>query len=167
MKGTPSDHLMRPGTAQTFQFGELAFRTVVPSAFGSAISLFEAELASRTLSGPLHIHEREDAVSYVLDGCLTFQVGNEVLAAPAGTAVIQPRGVQHTFWNASAKPARALDVVIPGGLERFYEDVAATIAGQPDAGTRVAAMEQRSGIRMDWDSLPTLLERHSLRPAAS
>jgi mannose-6-phosphate isomerase-like protein (cupin superfamily) len=167
MRGTTSELLMQPGTAQTFTFGELAFRTVVPSAFSSAISLFEAELAPGTLSGPLHVHDREDAVSYVLEGCLTFQVGDEILDASAGTAVVQPRGVQHTFWNASASAARALDVVIPGGLERFYEDVAATIAGEPDALDRVGAMEERFGIRMDWSSLPVLLERHNLRPAAS
>jgi hypothetical protein len=36
-----------------------------------------------------------------------------------------------------------------------------------DALERIAAMEQRFGIGMDWESLPTLLERHNLRPAAS
>src|SRR5437899_11998765 len=144
MNATSTSRLLRPGPANTYQFGDLAFRTVAPSVFGASMSLFEAELAPGTLSGPLHIHEREDAVSYVLDGCLTFQVGDEILEAPAGTAVIQPRGVQHTFWNASARSARALDVVIPGGLERFYEDVAATIAGEPDALERVGAIEERS-----------------------
>ncbi len=167
MPDTISELLMQPGTPQTFKFGELAFRTVVPSAFSSAISLFEAELAPGTLSGPLHIHDREAAVSYVLEGSLTFQVGDEILDASAGTAVVQPRGVQHTFWNASARPARALDIVIPGGLERFYEDVAATIKGEPDALEHLATMEERFGIRMDWSSLPILLERHNLRPAAS
>jgi quercetin dioxygenase-like cupin family protein len=153
--------------AETFRFGDLAFRTVLASPFAAAISLFEAELAPHCLSGPLHVHDREDAVSYVLEGCLTFQVGDDVIAAPAGSAVIQPRGVRHTFWNVGANTARALDVVTPGGLERFYEDVAAAVGGAPDALDRVASMQDRFGIRMDWESLPWLLERYALRPAAS
>lgn len=155
------------GDADTFRFGDLSFRTVLASPFAAAISLFEAELAPHCLSGPLHVHDREDAVSYVLEGCLTFQVGDDVIAAPPGSAVIQPRGIRHTFWNAGATAARALDVVTPGGLERFYENVAAAIAGSPDALERVAAMQRRFGITMDWDSLPWLLEHYDLRPAAS
>jgi Uncharacterized conserved protein, contains double-stranded beta-helix domain len=113
------------------------------------------------------VHDREDAVSYVLEGCLTFQVGDEVIAAAAGNAVIQPRGIRHTFWNAGATTARALDVVTPGGLERFYEDVAEAVAGSPDALERVAEMQHRFGITMEWDSVPLLLDQYNLRPAAS
>ena len=158
--------LIPPGEAETFRFGDLAFRTVVASPFTAAISLFEVELGPRCLSGPLHVHAREDAVSYVLEGCLTFQVGDEVITAPVGSAVIQPRGVRHTFWNAGNEPARALDVVTPGGLERFYEDVAAAVVGEPDALARVAEMQDRFGIEMDWDSLPWLLEHYELQPAS-
>jgi quercetin dioxygenase-like cupin family protein len=158
---------IRPGDAETFRFGDLAFRTVVASPFSAAISLFEAELGPQCLSGPLHVHDREDAVSYVLEGCLTFQVGDDVITAPAGSAVIQPRGVRHTFWNAGTSRARALDVVTPGGLERFYEDVAAAVVGEPDALERVASMQERFGIEMDWDSVPWLLEHYDLRLAAS
>jgi quercetin dioxygenase-like cupin family protein len=146
---------------------DLAFRTVLASPFAAAISLFEVELAPRCLSGPLHVHDREDAVSYVLEGCLTFQVDDEVIAAPAGSVVMQPRGVRHTFWNAGADTARALDVVTPGGLERFYENTAAAVAGAPDALDRVASMQPRFGTTMNWDSLPWLLEHYDLRPAAS
>jgi quercetin dioxygenase-like cupin family protein len=157
----------RASNAEAFRFGELAFRTVAASPFAAAISLFEAELAPRCLSGPLHVHTREDAVSYVLEGCLTFQVGDETITAAEGSAVIQPRGVRHTFWNAGTVTARALDVVTPGGLERFYEDVAAAVAGKPDALERVASMQERFGIEMDWDSVPWLVERYGLRLAAS
>jgi quercetin dioxygenase-like cupin family protein len=162
-----ADVLIPPGDAQAFRFGDLAFRTVVSSPFSAAVSLFEAELAPQCLSGPLHVHDREDAVSYVLEGCLTFQVGDAVVTAPAGSAVVQPRGVRHTFWNASASMARALDVVTPGGLERFYEDIAAAVVGKPDALERVASMQDRFGIEMDWDSVPWLLEEYDLRLAAT
>lgn len=160
-----SRRLVPPGEAETFRFGELAFRTVVASPI-VGLSLFEAELAPQCLSGPLHIHDREDAVSYVLEGCLTFQVGDNVITAPAGSAVIQPRGVRHTFWNSTTAAARSLDVTTPSGLERFYENVAAAIVGKPDALERVASMQEQFGIQMDWDSVPWLLERYDLHLAA-
>jgi quercetin dioxygenase-like cupin family protein len=156
---------MRTQLTESFRFGDLAFRTVIASPFAAAISLFEAELGPHSLSGPLHVHGAEDAVSYVLEGRLTFQVGDDVIEAPAGTAVIQPRGIRHTFWNASDSKARALDVVTPGGLEHFYEDAAAAVAGAPDALDRVASMQDRFGITMDWDSVPWLLDRYELRLA--
>jgi uncharacterized cupin superfamily protein len=122
-------------------------------------------LEPHCLSGPLHVHEREDAVSYVLHGCMTFQVADEVIAAPAGTAVVQPRGLRHTFWNATDAPACVLDIVTPGGLEHFYEDIGDALAGDEDAMTRVAEMERRFGIRMDWASEPALLTAYGLLPA--
>lgn len=157
--------LAPPGEAETYRFGELAFRTVVASPV-VGLSLFEAELAPRCLSGPLHVHDREDAVSYVLEGCLTFLVGDEVITAPVGSAVIQPRGVRHTFWNGTNASARSLDIATPSGLERFYEDVAAAVVGKPDALERVASMQRQFGIHMDWDSVPWLLEHFDLRLAA-
>jgi uncharacterized cupin superfamily protein len=151
---------------QTFRFGDLAFRTVVASGFSSAVSLFEVELGPGCLSGPLHVHAYEDGISYVLEGELSFQVGDSLFRASPGERVALPRGVPHTFWNAGRDPARALDVVTPGGLEHYYEELA-HVAGALDVMDRLAAMEERFGVTMDWDSVPELLERHGLRMAAS
>jgi quercetin dioxygenase-like cupin family protein len=144
-------------------FGDLAFTTVIASAFDGMLSLFEVELAAGCLSGPLHVHEREDALTYVLSGCLTFQVGDDIVIARAGTTVLEPRGVPHTFWNAGPTPARALDVATPGGLELLYEELAALADDADAALSGIASLEARYGVRMDWDSLPALLERHHLR----
>ena len=153
-------------SADAVRFGDLVFRTIAAQTFAGRLSLFEVQLAPGRLSGPLHVHAREDAISYVLDGCLTFQVGDDVVDAPAGSAVLQPRGIRHTFWNSGDRPARSLDVVMPGGLEQFYEDVAAAIAGQPDAIARVASMNERFGITMDWESVTSLAARFDVTPAA-
>lgn len=151
---------------RTFRFGDLAFRTVLASEFDGAVSVFEVELGPGRLAGPLHVHDNEDAISYVLAGQLTFQVGGGVTEALAGESVALPRRVSHTFWNAGSEPARALDVVTPGGLENYYEELAG-IVDTADAMDRVATMEARYGVRMDWDSIPELLARHGLEMAAS
>jgi quercetin dioxygenase-like cupin family protein len=149
-----------------FAFGDLAFRTLVPSAFSAAVSVFEVELAPGCLSGPLHVHDKEDGISYVLEGQLTFQVGDEISLASAGEVVQMPRGVCHTFWNAGPAPARALDIVTPGGLENYYEELA-RIAQAPDAMDQLAWMEGQFGIHMDWESISALSTRYDLRMAAS
>lgn len=164
---TASDMEPVPGPGpRSFAFGDLAFRTLVPSAFSSAVSLFEVDLAAGCLSGPLHVHDKEDGISYVLEGSLTFQVGDDISTASAGGVVPLPRGVRHTFWNEGHTPARALDVVIPGGLENYYEELA-SIAQAPDVMDRLASMEDRFGIHLDWDSISTLTSRYGLRMAAS
>lgn len=149
-----------------FRFGDLAFRTVVPSAFSSAVSVFEVDLGPGCLSGPLHVHEQEDAVSYVLEGELTFQVGEQTVRASTGESVALPRRIPHTFWNMGPGHARALDVVTPGGLERYYDELA-RVVDAPDVMDRIAAMGERFGVKMDWDSIPVLLARHDLRMASS
>ena len=54
---------------------------------------------------PLHLHHSDDEAWYVLEGTLGFVRGDERLEAPAGSAVLVPRGVAHTFWNAGGASA--------------------------------------------------------------
>ena len=64
-----------------------------------------------------HTHEDEDDVFYVLEGELTFDVGHGEVAAPAGTFVLVPPGVVHTFANRTAEPVRMLNVHAPAGFD--------------------------------------------------
>src|SRR3712207_8793344 len=55
------------------------------------------ELLPHRSSPPLHAHADEDEAWFVLDGELTFRVGDDTLVAPAGSFVWAPRAVPHTF----------------------------------------------------------------------
>ncbi len=68
---------------------------------------------------PLHRHTREDEWFYVIDGELTFAVGDEVIPAPAGSFVYGPCGIPHTFLVTSPTAARFLLVTEPAGFEGF------------------------------------------------
>jgi mannose-6-phosphate isomerase-like protein (cupin superfamily) len=84
------------------------------------------------LSGPpLHIHQKQSEIVYILEGSLRFQVGEEMLDVAAGEVVYLPKGVPHTFTNLSQQPARAVGVVWPGGLHRFMEDWGTLMATSP------------------------------------
>ena len=60
---------------------------------------------------PLHLHRNDDEAWYVLEGTLCVRVGNEVVEAPAGSAVFVPRGTPHTYWNPGPGLVRYLLVM--------------------------------------------------------
>ena len=70
---------------------------------------------------PLH-HHAFDELFYVLEGELTFQLGDELVAIGAGRHVFAPGGSAHTLANLSDAPARYLLVCTPAGFERRFED---------------------------------------------
>lgn len=65
-----------------------------------------------------HVHDDEDDAFYVLDGELTFLLGDTEVAAPAGTFVLVPPGVPHTFANRTSTPVRILNIHAPAGFDR-------------------------------------------------
>jgi mannose-6-phosphate isomerase-like protein (cupin superfamily) len=76
------------------------------------------------LIAPLHVHLEDDEAWYVLEGRLRFRVGDRELEAPAGSAVVGPHGIPHTYWNPGPDPARYVLVMTPRTLqliETFHE----------------------------------------------
>ena len=69
---------------------------------------------------PLHVHHREDEAFYLLQGEMTFHVGDERLAASAGSFVFLPRDVPHSFTVDGDGEARVLQLCSPPGLEEFF-----------------------------------------------
>jgi quercetin dioxygenase-like cupin family protein len=92
----------------------------------------DGQIAIVTLGGggrpPLHRHDFDEAL-YVLEGELTFQLGDDVFIRRAGELAFAPRGVPHTYANLSGAPARALLVITPAGFERYFDRVAARLTG--------------------------------------
>lgn len=81
------------------------------------ISIAERTMPARAPGPPLHAHAFDEAF-YVLDGPLTFQLGNQQTTAEAGQLVFAPRGVPHTLANPADAPARYLVIFTPAGFER-------------------------------------------------
>jgi len=69
---------------------------------------------------PLHIHSREDEWFYLLEGDVTFHVGDENYRATAGGFVSFPRGIAHTF-TVESPSARVLVLNTPGGFEQMFK----------------------------------------------
>jgi len=128
---------------------------------GGGFSLVEHPMAPRALAAPLHRHTHEDEYSYVLEGRMGADLGGEVVYAEPGDLVFKPRGQWHAFWNAGDERCRILEVISPGGFERYFEELVDLRARPtPEAVAEIAA---RYGLELDMASVPVLCERHGLR----
>jgi quercetin dioxygenase-like cupin family protein len=71
---------------------------------------------------PPHVHTNEDETFYVLEGAVTFRLGDETVLAGPGDFVHVPRGHVHNFHNGAATTARLILTFTPAGIERFFEE---------------------------------------------
>jgi quercetin dioxygenase-like cupin family protein len=76
-------------------------------------------LERRGCEPPRHRHRNEDEIVYVLDGELTYYLGEQEHRARAGSCLFLPRGGEHGF-AVETQEARLLTLVIPAGLEGYY-----------------------------------------------
>jgi mannose-6-phosphate isomerase-like protein (cupin superfamily) len=129
---------------------------------GGGFSLVEHPIPPRTLVAPLHRHSREDEYSYVLEGRMGAQLGDDVVYAEAGDFVFKPREQWHTFWNAGDEPCRILEIIVPGGFEHFFDELAAATERPDSSPEALDALGDRYGIEFQPDSIAHLCEQHGL-----
>lgn len=74
---------------------------------GSAWSLLRLDVPADFVSAapPPHYHTREEESFYILEGTITFQIGDREVRASAGSFVKSPRNLIHGFSNPD--PVRA------------------------------------------------------------
>lgn len=112
---------------------------------GGRFAVIEVE-GKRGDAVPLHAHQHEDEILYVIEGELTVRVDDEALCAPPGSAVALPRGVEHSFVVES-EGARVLVVVSPAGFEGFLYEMGEA-AGTDDGPSleRLVGVAARYGV---------------------
>ena len=74
-------------------------------------------------SPPLHVHDTEDEIFQILEGDFRVQVANDVGRYGAGTVVLAPKGVPHTYRVESSAGGRFVTVTARGEFERFVRAV--------------------------------------------
>jgi quercetin dioxygenase-like cupin family protein len=72
---------------------------------------------------PHHVHHREHEAFWVLEGELEVQVDESTFRAGPGSFVHLPKDVPHAYENVGTEPARFLTLIVPAGLEKFFEEV--------------------------------------------
>jgi hypothetical protein len=64
------------------------------------------------------VHHNEDEAFWVLEGELTFEVGEEMIKASPGSFLFGPKDFPHRYTVESG-PARTLFLLSPAGFEEF------------------------------------------------
>jgi len=101
--------------------GGLATIKVTGKQTGNLYSIVEV-LEPEGARAPLHLHRKEDEAFYVLEGEMTFQIGEETIRAWPGLFVFGPKGVPHTY-TVDSGPAKLLFLLSPPGFEGFVEAI--------------------------------------------
>lgn len=143
-----------PEEAREISLYDVKFRYgVAAEETDGALSMLEVAIPPRTLVKP-HMHTREDEFTLILSGTVGARLGDKTVEEiPAGSWLAKPRSVPHAMWNVTAEPARILEVVVPGGLERYFEQIAPVLMEHgPDWTTRYYALANEYGLTIldDW-----------------
>ena len=120
---------------------------------GGAFGLIEVRLAAG-FSPPLHIHHQEDESFWILEGAWTLVCDGRTYRAGPGSFVYLPRGLPHTF-RVDEGPSRALELVQPGGHERFYVE-----GGRPALDDAIPAFDPQ-----DLERVRALYDKYRLEEA--
>ena len=96
-------------------FGGLAVLKATAADTGGQLSIVEVT-EPPGLEAPLHVHHRDDEAFWILEGDLTFEVGDTTIEATAGDYVFGPRHIPHRYTVGPAG-CRMLFIMVPGGLE--------------------------------------------------
>jgi quercetin dioxygenase-like cupin family protein len=151
MSTAPAAKLVEPGQGKTIMLFAVRFDYRVTSAdSGGALAAVEVTIPPGTLVKP-HNHSREDEFTVVLAGTVGARVGDQVVEAAQGASMVKPRGIPHAMWNVGPGPARVLEVVTPGGLEDYFEELAPVLRDHaPPAEYDALADRYGLTIQNDW-----------------
>jgi mannose-6-phosphate isomerase-like protein (cupin superfamily) len=123
--------ILAPGAGREYEMG--AMRAVFKAdgtETGDRYCVSEWWLEAGEPGPGAHSHEANEELFYVIDGTMSFLVGEEWVEAPRGSFLRVPAGVTHDFANRGAAPAGALNVFIPGGFEPMMPRIVAYFAKQ-------------------------------------
>ena len=89
------------------------------------LAVFEQTSLSQGKGTPLHIHNSQDEIFYVIEGAYKFQVGNDKYDLTTGESIFLPRQVAHAWTQVSEKGKMTVIVQPAGKLENFFITMAA------------------------------------------
>lgn len=114
------------------------------AATGGRFSLHERTAPPGSRSVP-HVHHHLVEAFYVLEGSCEFVVGDETVAAEAGTFVLVPRAVRHGWSVTGGERVSMLVFFTPSAKLAFFEEQQALLQSGGDAAEMRALAE-----KYDW-----------------
>jgi quercetin dioxygenase-like cupin family protein len=100
---------------------------------------------------PWHVHHREDEGFWVLEGDVTFEVGETTIEAHAGDYAFGPREIPHRYTVGEAG-CRMLFILTPGGFDEMVMEMS-----EP-AGSRT--LPPPSEEEPDWERIAAIAKAY-------
>jgi steroid delta-isomerase-like uncharacterized protein len=96
---------------------------------------------------PTHYHTREEESFYILEGTITFQIGDRQVRAPAGSFIKSPRNLIHGFANPDPVRASLLVIGSPSGIEDYLIEIYELLSQPgPVDNAKMAAIFEKYGL---------------------
>ncbi|CAN5513710.1 MAG: cupin domain-containing protein [Actinomycetota bacterium] len=133
---------------------------------GGSYAVVEHPMEPGALAAPPHTHEDVDEVSFVVEGEIGVWMDGEEFRAGAGSYILKPRGVPHTFWNAGAERARVVEIISPAGFEKYFDELAGILAstpsGEPPGFGKISETAGRFGMTFHMEKMAEIMEKHGV-----
>ena len=102
--------------------GRFADVKLVGGETDASIMMFEETVPAGTKS-LLHLHHDSDEVAWVLEGEITFMIGDDVSVGGPGTCAFFPRNVRHAWKNTGSQTGRVLFLYTPASAGGYVEEL--------------------------------------------
>jgi quercetin dioxygenase-like cupin family protein len=115
--------IVGPGAGEqlTVRGSTLLFKAVAANT-GGAFSLHERRVPAGGRRPPAHVHPDRVEAFWVLDGVAEFELDGAVSVAGAGSFVLVPGGVAHTFGATATSAAHVLVLHAPA-LDGYFREL--------------------------------------------
>ena len=108
---------------ERLQFGEV--EVLIKASAETTAGAFTLLEENEPVDTPLHVHDNEHELFFVLEGEHVFTVGDNDFRVGPGGLVFAPRGVPHAQRRVVPRTGRILVLTAPAGLEGFFRELAA------------------------------------------
>ena len=136
--------IVGPDGGEVIELGPARVRILEDgAATAHRLGIAEVVLAPHSDGPPQHRHAKHDEGFYVVSGTARFTVGAAVHDAPAGTLVMVPPGVPHTFANPGDQPVVMINTFSPDLYVQYFRDLRGAMAdGTPPAEAAADVMSR-------------------------
>ncbi len=143
----PQPIVVPPDSGKVLKFLGITHKLTQQQTGSGAYYLFEFEFDPES-GNRLHVHSYEDEIVYVLEGAIEIRLDNQKLQAVTGGVAHLPKHIPHALYNPLKTTSRYLGMAIPGGMENFFDELAAA----QEAGTLDDATHKKISLRygIEW-----------------
>ncbi len=151
-----------PNSRRHGKFAQIAFKMTSEDTDG-LLGSTELVLEPGTIGAVPHLHRGFDEICRVVEGTVDIMVDDQVTAVPAGGWHLRPRGRIHAFWNSGTTQARCVEIYVPGGHERYMNELADLFENGPPKRDAVQALATHHDIEFHFELLDGLMRRYKVK----